>query len=300
MSHSPYARLARLAPLAPLAGSCPVRRRRAGRALSYAALIALTVVYLAPVIWMALTSLKPPHEATAVPPTLFPAQPTLESYEALAGAGAQAPVLRWFLNSVLAAVAHALLVLATAAPAAYALARMEFRGKRLVLAAIVSTLFIPPIVFLPSNYLIVRAFGWLDSLPALVVPPAASAFGVFFLRQFFLDLPRELEEAAALDGASRPVVFWKIVLPLSKPALATLAVLSLLSNWNDFLWPIYVLFNPERLTLSPGLALLQASHSTDYALVTAGAVVASAPVLAVFIAAQRYVIEGVARTGLKG
>lgn len=297
MSHSPYARLA---PLAPLAGSCPVRRRRAGRALSYAALIALTVVYLAPVIWMALTSLKPPHEATAVPPTLFPAQPTLESYEALAGAGAQAPVLRWFLNSVLAAVAHALLVLATAAPAAYALARMEFRGKRLVLAAIVSTLFIPPIVFLPSNYLIVRAFGWLDSLPALVVPPAASAFGVFFLRQFFLDLPRELEEAAALDGASRPVVFWKIVLPLSKPALATLAVLSLLSNWNDFLWPIYVLFNPERLTLSPGLALLQASHSTDYALVTAGAVVASAPVLAVFIAAQRYVIEGVARTGLKG
>lgn len=288
------------APSAPLAGSCPVRRRKVGRALSYAALIALTVVYLAPVIWMALTSLKSPHEATAVPPTLLPARATVESYEALAGASAQAPVLRWFLNSVLAAVAHALLVLATAAPAAYALARMEFRGKRLVLAAIVSTLFIPPIVFLPSNYLIVRAFGWLDSLPALVVPPAASAFGVFFLRQFFLDIPRELEEAAALDGASRLVVFWKIVLPLSKPALATLAVLSLLSNWNDFLWPIYVLFNPERLTLSPGLALLQAAHSTDYALVTAGAVVASAPVLAVFIAAQRYVIEGVARTGLKG
>lgn len=151
-----------------------------------------------------------------------------------------------------------------------------------------------------ANYLIVRALGWLDSLPALVVPPAASAFGVFFLRQFFLGLPRELEEAAALDGASRLEVFWKIVLPLSKPALATLAVLSLLSNWNDFLWPIYVLFNPEKLTLSPGLALLQAAHATDYALVTAGAMVASVPILAVFIAAQRYVIEGVARTGLKG
>ncbi|WP_437730625.1 carbohydrate ABC transporter permease [Sorangium sp. So ce1335] len=288
------------APIALLAGGCPVRRRKVGRALSYAALIALAVVYLAPVIWMALTSLKAPHEATAVPPTLLPARVTVESYAAFAGASAQAPVLRWFLNSVLAAVAHALLVIATAAPAAYALARMEFRGKRLVLAAIVATLFIPPIVFLPSNYLIVRAFGWLDSLTALVVPPAASAFGVFFLRQFFLGLPRELEEAAALDGASRLVVFWKIVLPLSKPALATLAVLSLLSNWNDFLWPIYVLFNPEKLTLSPGLALLQAAHSTDYALVTAGAVVASAPILAVFIAAQRYVIEGVARTGLKG
>ncbi|WP_433927325.1 carbohydrate ABC transporter permease [Sorangium cellulosum] len=285
---------------APLAGSCPVRRRKIARALSYAALVVLAVVYLAPVIWMALTSLKSPHEATAVPPTLVPARATLESYEALAGASSQAPVFRWLLNSILAAVAHALLVLATAAPAAYALARMEFRGKRLVLAAIVSTLFIPPIMFLPSNYLIVRALGWLDSLPALVVPPAASAFGVFFLRQFFLGLPRELEEAAALDGASRPVVFWKIVLPLSKPALATLAVLSLLSNWNDFLWPIYVLFNTDKLTLSPGLALLQGAHATDYALVTAGAMVASVPILAVFIAAQRYVIEGVARTGLKG
>ncbi|WP_437761004.1 carbohydrate ABC transporter permease [Sorangium sp. So ce1389] len=286
--------------LGPLDRTCPVRRRQIGRALSYAALIVLAVVYLAPVIWMALTSLKSPPEATAVPPTLVPARATTESYEALAGPSSQAPVFRWLLNSVVAAAAHALLVLATAAPAAYALARMEFRGKRLVLAAILSTLFIPPIMFLPANYLIVRALGWLDSLPALVVPPAASAFGVFFLRQFFLGLPRELEEAAALDGASRLEVFWKIVLPLSKPALATLAVLSLLSNWNDFLWPIYVLFNPEKLTLSPGLALLQAAHATDYALVTAGAVVASVPILAVFIAAQRYVIEGVARTGLKG
>ncbi|AUX24381.1 sugar ABC transporter permease [Sorangium cellulosum] len=276
------------------------RRRSAGRALSYAALILVTVAYIAPVIWMVLTSLKSPSEATAVPPTLVPTQITLESYEALASASSRTPVFRWLLNSVLAAVAHALLVLATAAPAAYALARMEFRGKRLVLAAIVSTLFIPPVIFLPSNYLIVRELGWLDRLPALVVPPAASAFGVFFLRQFFLGFPRELEEAAALDGASRLEVFWKIVLPLSKPALATLAVLCLLSNWNDFLWPIYVLFNPENLTLSPGLALLQGAHTTDYALVTAGAVVASAPILAVFIAAQRYVIEGVARTGLKG
>ncbi|WP_437720931.1 carbohydrate ABC transporter permease [Sorangium sp. So ce861] len=279
---------------------CPARRRQIGRALSYAALLLLAVAYVAPVIWMALTSLKSPSEATAVPPTLVPARATLESYEALAGSSAGAPVFRWLLNSLLSAAAHALLVLATAAPAAYALARMEFRGKRLVLVAVLSTLFIPPIMFLPANYLIVRALGWLDSLTALVVPPAASAFGVFFLRQFFLGLPRELEEAAALDGATRLQVFWKIVLPLSKPALATLAVLSLLSNWNDFLWPIYVLFNPEKLTLSPGLALLQGAHTTDYALVTAGAVVASVPILAVFIAAQRYVIEGVARTGLKG
>ncbi|AUX45034.1 sugar ABC transporter permease [Sorangium cellulosum] len=282
------------------AGGRLARRARPGSVLSYAALCLLTAVYLAPILWMALTSLKSSPEATAMPPTMLPSRVTFESYGALAGASSEAPVLRWLLNSAVAAAAHALLVLATAAPAAYALARLSFRGKRLVLAAVAATLFIPPIIFLPPNYLIVRALGWLDRMPALVVPPAASAFGVIFLRQFFLGLPRELEEAAALDGATRLEVFWKIILPLSKPALATLAVLSLLGSWNDFLWPVYVLYRPEHLTLSPGLALLQGARTTDYALVMAGAVVASAPILAVFIAAQRYVIEGVARTGLKG
>jgi multiple sugar transport system permease protein len=278
----------------------PRRRRGVGNAASYAVLAVLTLVFVAPVIFMVLTSLKSSSEATALPPTFLPGRATGESYETLLGASSQTPVFRWFLNSALAAVAHALLVLVTAAPAGYALARMEFRGKRLVLAAILSTLFVPPVMFLPANYLIVSALGWLDSLPAVTVPMAASAFGVFFLRQFFLGLPRELEDAAAVDGANRLQVFWKIALPLSKPALVTLAVLSVLSNWNDFLWPIYVLFNPERLTLSPGLALLQGSYTTDYALIMAGAVLASVPVMAVFVLAQRYVIEGVSRTGLKG
>jgi multiple sugar transport system permease protein len=134
----------------------------------------------------------------------------------------------------------------------------------------------------------------------VIVPGAAGAFGVFFLRQFFLSLPHELEEAALIDGASRLQIFLRIVLPLSKAPLATLAVLSFLVNWNDFLWPIYVLFNPNSLTLPPGLAILQNSYSTDYAIVMAGGVVASLPVLIVFIFAQKYVIQGVARSGLKG
>lgn len=201
---------------------------------------------------------------------------------------------------MVAASAHTVLVLVTASMAAYALARMRFPGKNVAFAIIVTTLFIPQFVFLMPNYLIVDFLGWLDTLLAVIVPGAAGAFGVFFLRQFFLSLPHELEEAALIDGASRLQIFLRIILPLSKAPLATLAVLTFLVNWNDFLWPLYVLFNPESLTLPPGLANLQRSYTTDYAIVMAGGVVASIPVLIVFIICQKYVIRGVARSGLKG
>lgn len=277
-----------------------VGRSRGLEMLRWAALILLTLLYLAPLIWMVLTALKPEEEAILTPPTLLPKQWSTEALDTIFATSSQTPVLRWFLNSMIAALAHGLLVLATAAPAAYALARMDFPFKRLVFGAIVATLFVPPIIFLAPNYEIVETLGWLDSLPAVIVPLAASAFGVFFLRQFFLGLPHELEEAALLDGASRFQVFWKIVLPLSKPALATLFLLSVLTNWNDFLWPLYVLFNPENLTLGPGLALLQGANATDYALLMAGGLVASIPAILVFVLTQRYIIEGVSRSGLKG
>jgi multiple sugar transport system permease protein len=150
------------------------------------------------------------------------------------------------------------------------------------------------------NYEIVGRLMWLDTLTAIIVPTAASAFGVFFLRQFFMQLPRELEESAFLDGANRWQVFTKVILPLSKPALATLGLLSFLTNWNDFLWPVYVLFSPENRTLQAGLATLQSANSVRYDLLMAGAVVASLPVLLLYVFAQRYVIEGVSRSGLKG
>jgi multiple sugar transport system permease protein len=184
--------------------------------------------------------------------------------------------------------------------AAYALARMDFRGKNLMFGAIISTLFIPPVILFTPNYLIIDYFGWVDTLLAVIVPLAASALGVFLLRQFFLSLPRELEEAAILDGANRFQIFARIILPLSKAPLATLAVLSFLQNWNDFLWPVYVLFNPQNLTLPPGLSILQGAYDTDYAVIMAGGVVASIPVLILYLIAQRYIIEGVSRSGLKG
>jgi multiple sugar transport system permease protein len=177
---------------------------------------------------------------------------------------------------------------------------MEFRGKRIVFALIVATLFVPPVILVIPNYLIVGDLRWLDTLLAVIVPTAAGAFGVFFLRQFFLSLPRELEEAARLDGANLLQVFMRVVLPLSKPALVTLAVLSFLTNWNDFLWPVYVLFSPESQTLPAGLATLQSANNVRYDLLMAGAVVASVPVLLLYVFAQRFIIEGVSRSGLKG
>jgi len=169
-----------------------------------------------------------------------------------------------------------------------------------VFGAIIATLLVPPVVFLIPNYLIVQNLGWLDTLWAITVPGAAGAFGVFFLRQFFISLPPEIEEAARIDGAGDIRIFLQVVLPLARPALATLAVLSFLGNWNDFLWPVYVLLSPEHLTLQPGLAQLRGAYSTHFAIVMAGAVIASVPVLILFGIAQRQVVESVAGSAVKG
>ena len=274
--------------------------RRPKLILSYAALGLITLVFVAPLLWMISTSFKTNPETTQWPLSWIPREFSVEGYSELFNATSETPVLRWFLNSLIAATAHAVLVLITAAPAAYALARMHFRGKGIMFGVIVSTLFIPPIILITPLYLVVDSLGWLDTLLAVIVPSAAGALGVFLLRQFFVSLPRELEEAAVLDGANRFQIFTRVILPLSKAPLATLALLSFLTNWNDFLWPVYVLFSPQNLVLPPGLSKLNGAYDTDYAVIMAGGVLASIPVLILFLIAQRYIIEGVSRSGLKG
>ena len=268
-------------------------------ALRYVVLSALGLAFISPLLFMLSTSFKTPEDAAGVPPRWIPSPFTVQAYEAILGAS-DTPVLRWFGNSMLAAAANALLVVTTAALAAYPLARMEFRGKNFIFGLIVATLFIPPVILIIPNYLIVGQLQWLDTLTAVIVPTAAGAFGVFFLRQFFIGLPKELEEAATLDGANRWMIFTKVIIPLSKPALVTLAVLAFLTNWNDFLWPVYVLFSPESQTLPPGLSTLQSANNVRYDLLMAGAVIASAPVLLLYCFAQRFIIEGVSRSGVKG
>lgn len=269
------------------------------RTLLYGVLLVLTIIFVSPLLYMLVTSFKTTGDAGSATPQWIPPDPTLQAYQAVLGTEGT-PVLRWFANSFAAATLQTVLILATASMAGYALARLRFPGRGILFGVIIATLFVPPVILLLPNYLIVGRLGWLDTLLAVVVPGAAGAFGVFFMRQFFLGLPVELEEAAVLDGASRWRTFLSVVLPLSRPALVTLGLLSFLTNWNDFLWPVYVLFSPENQTLPAGLSTLQNANAVRYDLLMAGAVIASVPVLLLYLLAQRYVVEGVSRAGVKG
>ena len=287
-------------PAPPQAPAEPRRRppRRPGNIVVYAVLGALALVVIFPLVWMLLTSVKTDADAVRNPYAL-PDPASLEAYQTLLLSGQQ-PIFLWLWNSFAAATLQTVLILVTASMAAYALARLEFAGRNVVFGLIIATLLVPPVVFLIPNYLIVENFGWLDTVLAITVPGAASAFGVFFLRQFFLGVPVEIEEAARIDGAGEFRIFFQVALPLAKPALATLAVLSFLGNWNDFLWPVYVLLSPENMTLQPGLAMLQGAYRTHFGIVMAGAAIASIPVLVLFAFAQRQIVDSVAGAAVKG
>jgi multiple sugar transport system permease protein len=274
--------------------------KKTGRLVTrFVILLIIALLFISPLIFMIVTSFKTSNDATAVPPSWLPIPFTTQAYESILTADGT-PVFRWFVNSLVAAAANAAIVVITASLAAYPLARMNFRGKNFIFGMIVATLLIPPVILIIPNYLVVGSLGWLNSLVAIIIPTAASAFGVFFMRQFFVSLPVELEEAALIDGTNRFQIFTKIVLPLAKPAMATLALLAFLTNWNDFLWPVYVLFSPEVQSLPAGLSTLQTANAVRYDLLMAGAVIASVPVLILFVFLQRFIIEGVSRSGVKG
>jgi multiple sugar transport system permease protein len=278
----------------------PRRRRRRRNPVFWVILILLALIFIAPLAYMLLTSIKSSVEARSVPPTFFPSEPTLQAFRTLFFADEASPVLLWLANSMIAATLHSLLVIVVCAMAGYALARMEFPFKKTIFGLIIATLFLPAFIFMMPNFEILNRFGWLDTLLAIIVPGAASAFGVFFMRQFFSTIPIALEESARIDGAGPWRTFRSIVLPVSRPALVTLAVISFLANWNDFIFPIYVLFSAERLTLPVGLSKLQGAYTIDYPVIMAGAAIAAIPVLILYIFVQRYVIEGVASSGIKG
>jgi multiple sugar transport system permease protein len=268
------------------------------RWLFYTLLGLLTLIFIAPLIYMASTSFKTPEDAISTVPQWFPAHPTLQAYKRVL-TDPSTPVGRWFLNSTIAATANSLLAVSAATLAGYAIARIPFKGRKVLFGLIVATLFLPPVVLLVPNYLTLNYLGWLDTLLAVIVPGAAGAFGVFFMRQFFLGLPKELEESASLDGASRWQTFYKVLLPLARPAIATLVLLTFLANWNDFLWPIYTLFSPDKQTLPAGLSTLQSANSVRYDLLMAGAMISAVPVLIIYAFTQRFIVEGIASAGMK-
>lgn len=252
----------------------------------------LSITFIGPLVIMALTSFKTNVEAKQAPPTIIPHEWTLRAYRQLFVVDDASPVLSCLGNSLFAAAVNALLVCLFASMAAYAFARLPLRGKNVLFALVLSTMFVPGFIFLMPNFEIMSKLQWLDTLAAIIFPGTAGAFGVFFLRQFFISLPLELEESARIDGAGPFKTFFQIVLPNARGALMTLLVLSFLGNWNDFVWPIYVLFSDSRLTLPVGLTRLQGSYTIDYPVIMAGGTVAAVPVLILYVILQRYIIEG--------
>lgn len=280
-----------------------LRRRRRGRKLVqrlliYALLVFIALLVILPLLWMLSTSLKPKSQWFSQTIYWIPKTITLDNYRTLL-ANPSTPIVRWFFNSLLIATLSTVLVLALDSLAAYAYARMEFRGRKLLFAVLLATLFMPGIMFLIPNFLTIYQLGLLNSYAGVILPGLAGVFGVFFLRQFFENIPRELEEAAEIDGASKFQTFYKIVLPLSKPALATLGILTFLASWNDFLWPLLILRDRKLQTLPPGLSTLQGAYTSEYGLMMAGAVVVAVPVLILYLALQRFIVQSVASTGLK-
>jgi multiple sugar transport system permease protein len=276
----------------------PVGTSNAYTLVQYVLLIIFGLFFVLPLIWMAVTAFKPSAEWLS--PNWIPNQPTLRNFTSVFE-DPTLPVARWFLNSLFIAVSFTILILVVDSLAAYAYARMEFPGRKALFGLLLATLVMPGIMFLIPNFITVATLGWLGTYQGVIAPGLAGVFGVFFLRQFFLSLPRELEEAAYVDGASVWQTFVRIVLPLSGGALATLGVITFLTSWNEFLWTLLILGTDRQMqTLPVGLATLQGQYTFDYGKLMAGAMILTVPVLLLYVLSQRYIIKSVATTGLKG
>ncbi|MDW5596138.1 carbohydrate ABC transporter permease [Conexibacter stalactiti] len=257
----------------------------------------LALLFAAPLIWLFLTSFMSNAQINQFPPTIIPDALHLTGYDYVLSNGL---FPRWFLNSAIVSAAAVASNLVLCSLAAYAFARMRFRGSNVVFGLMLTTLVIPFQLTMIPTFLIMKELGLIDSLGALIVPGLVSAFGIFLLRQFFVSLPRELEEAARIDGCSRLTVLVKIVLPLARPALTTLAVLTFLTVWNDLTWPLIAISSDENYTLQLGLTTFQGQHRTEWAAVMAGDVLTTLPVLIAFLLAQRTFIQSLTSSAVKG
>jgi multiple sugar transport system permease protein len=255
------------------------------------------VVLVGPFLWMLLGSFRPNRELQQVPPTWLPQHPTLENYRQLFRL---LDFPRFFFNSALVAVTITLGNLIFCSMLGYALAKLRFPGKRTIFTLVLGTLMVPGVVTFVPLFVLVSNLGMANSYPGLIFPFLAGPFGVFLMRQFILGLPDELIQAARVDGASEFRIFRSVILPLCKPVLATLGILTFLTSWNQFLWPLVVAQSQDRYTLPVALAIYSIGEKkADYGLLMAGSVVVVIPVLLVFLALQRHFVRGIAMTGIK-
>jgi multiple sugar transport system permease protein len=264
-----------------------------------------------PFLWMLSTSLKPESQIFRFPPVWIPGKWEWRNYRAAMEA---APFGRYFLNTAIFATAATISNLLFCSMAAYAFARLRFRGRDVLFILVLGTMMIPgQVTMVPvfimlkhwplaggNNLLGAGGHGLLNSFTGLVLPGAVGAFGIFLLRQFFMTLPRELEDAARIDGCSEAGIYWRIILPLSRPALATLGIFTFTAAWNEFLWPLLIMSKDSMKTLQVGLQVFQTQYVTRWDLLMAGTVVVTIPVLIIFLAGQRYFTKGIALSGIKG
>ncbi len=272
------------------------QRQFLNKVFVHAALIAGALIMIVPYMWMITLSLKP-VELTYSEPYLIPTTLELSNYEQ---AWQTASFDRYYLNSVIVTAGITIGQVLICSLAAYAFARLRFPGKELIFLLFLGTMMVPFHAILIPSYLLIQRFGWVDTYQAMIIPRLFSAFGIFLMRQYYENISTELDDAALIDGCSRLGVWWRILLPLSGPGVTTLGIFAFLFAWNEFLWPLVVVNDPDMRTVQLGLAMFQGRYGTQWTLLMAGTVTATIPTIAVFVIGQRWFIESIAHTGLKG
>ena len=267
------------------------------RVLLYIVLILIAVIMVVPFLWMLSTSLKTQYDAVKIPPVWIPDPPQWENYVKLF---TEQPMSQFMLNTIKIVFFVVLGQLFFSSLAAYSFARISFKGRNVVFFFYIATLMVPGQVTMIPTYLMFAKAGLTDNHLALILPAFFSAFGVFLLRQFFMSLPRELEEAAEIDGCNPFMTYWRIMLPLVVPAMLTLGVFTLMNTWNDYMGPLIYLSSPEKYTMTLGIAYFKGVYTTQWNLVMAGSIVSVVPILIAYLCAQKYFSEGIAFSGVKG
>jgi multiple sugar transport system permease protein len=271
----------------------PKLRKRSGEIIFYVALSLAAFIWLVPIIWMFSLSLTPNEILKTITTSLIPIKPTLQNYISVFQVGLTP---RWFLNSIIVTLVTTVGTLVLCAMAGYAFARLEFKGKNVLFPFVLAGLMVPKEAMFIPLFLMFAEFEMHNTYPALILPRVAAPLGVFIMTQFLKAIPRDIEEAAELDGASRWTIFWKIMLPMSVPALTALGIFTFILTWNDYLWPLVSATEKEMFTITTGLASLQGNfaQATELGSLMARGVLASAPLLILFLVFQRQLIRGIA------